>query len=109
MNLFSRGGRENLYVVFDVGSSSVGGALCRAGADGTPKIIAAVREPILLEEGLEGERLLANTAKSLEDVAAKISAHGSPRPNFLVPPSTLYNSQTRIIRLRKEFPFVFTA
>jgi cell division ATPase FtsA len=109
MNLFSRSGGENLYLVFDVGSSSVGGALCSRGADGTPKIITSVREPIVLEEGLEGEKLLANTAKCLESVAAQIAKSGSPKRIFLVLSSPWYSSQTRIIKLRKEFPFTFNA
>ena len=45
--------KNELALVFDIGSSSVGGALFELEPSGIPKIIYSVREPIILEEEID--------------------------------------------------------
>lgn len=103
--------KEKLILVFDIGSSSIGGALFYLESSRIPKIIYSVREPIILENDISVERFLALTLKSLEIVASKIclSGMGSPDQIFCVLSSPWYVSQTRVIKLEKNAPFIFTA
>jgi cell division ATPase FtsA len=112
MGIFSKAQKkEQLVLVFDVGSSSVGGALFWVQKSGVPKIIFSIREPVALEETVDADRLLSLTAKSLETVAEKISAKGlgAPKEMFCVLSSPWYASQTRTVSLQKNTPFVFNS
>jgi len=102
--------REELALVFDIGSSSVGGALVELRTPGVPEIILSIREPITLEESIDFDRFLTLTAKSLEIVSNKISQSGlgAPRKIFCILSSPWYVSQTRIINLEKDTSFLFT-
>jgi hypothetical protein len=101
--------KEELALVFDVGSSSVGGTLFLTQKSGVPKIIYSIREPITLEKKLSPERLLTLTLKSLGYVANKICLMGlgAPKKVFCVLSSPWYASQTRTISLNKNTPFIF--
>lgn len=103
--------KEELAVVFDIGSSSVGGALILVGSTGVPKIIFSIREPIILEKKIKFDRFLTLTLKSLEIVANKISLAGlgAPKKTFCVLSSPWYASQTRTIVLNKNTPFIFNS
>ena len=103
--------KEELTLVFDIGSSSVGGALFYMESSGIPKIILSIREPIILEERIDVNRFLALTLKTLEFVANKIakSGAGAPRRVFGVLSSPWYVSQTRVVKLAKDTPFVFNS
>lgn len=111
MKIFSKAKeKEELALVFDIGSSSVGGALFYMQHSGVPKIVFSVREQIALEGELDPERLLFLAIKALKIVAGKICMKGigSPKRIFCVLSSPWYASQTRTIRLEKNIPFVFT-
>src|SRR3989338_9947202 len=84
MGLFSKAGGDELMLVFDIGSSSVGGALFFMQKNKIPKIVYAIREPILTEDKIDFERFLVLTAKALETVANKISKQrsGGPHPRL---------------------------
>ncbi len=112
MGIFSRNtGGEKLILVFDIGSSHVGGALFMTDQSGVPKILKVVREPITLQKTLDVERFLASTVKSLDIVASKIykSGLGLPKEIFCVLSSPWHISETRVIRLEKNTPFIFTS
>lgn len=112
MGIFSKSRiGEELVLVFDIGSSSVGGALFFMQKNKVPKIVYAVREPILTEEKTDFERFLYLTTKALDTVAVKISKQrfGGPERIFCVLSSAWYVSQTRTIHLEKNAPFVFTS
>ncbi len=112
MGIFSKKKEEReLVLVFDIGSSSVGGALFFMQKSGIPKIIFAVREPIALEEKIDFDRLLTLTVKSLGIVASKICLMGlgAPKKTFCVLSSPWYASQIRVIKLEKHTPFIFTS
>ena len=98
MGIFSDNERKNeLVLVFDVGSSSVGGALFYTQESGIPKIIFSMREPIILEENLDVEKFLSLAVKSLEVVASSIYSKklGAPKSIFCILSSPWYISQTR--------------
>jgi hypothetical protein len=98
-------------LVFDLGSSSVGGALFWVQSSGVPKIIAAFREVITIEKDVDPSRFFASTMKSLDSIALKFLklGLGAPKDIFCVLSSPWYVSQTRVIRFEKNTPFVFTS
>jgi cell division ATPase FtsA len=102
---------EELVLVFDIGSSSVGGSLFYIGKNGIPRILTAVRELIPIEEILDIDRLLSLTLKSLKKVAGKICMQGlgTPKRVFCVLSSPWYASETRTIKYSKNTPFEFTS
>src|SRR3989344_28871 len=111
MRIFSQGkGQDELALVFDIGSSSVGGALFRVEKSGIPKIIITVREPITLGKSFDVDRFLSLTIKSLDVVVEKIykAGLGAPSRFFCVLSSPWHVSQTRVIRLEKNVPFIFS-
>ncbi len=97
-------------LVFDIGSSSVGGALFEVQKSGIPKIIFTAREPITLQKTLNVDKFLSSTVKSLGVVVEKIykACKGKPEAIFCVLSSPWHVSQTRVIRLEKNTPFIFT-
>ena len=103
--------KEKLMLVFDIRSSSAGGALFLMQKSGIPKIIFSVREPIILQETLDVDKFLSSTVKSLEIVADKVykAGMGKPEAVFCVLSSPWHISQTRIARLEKNTPFLFTS
>lgn len=113
MQIFSKSKKqkETLVLVFDLGSSSVGGALFLRQPDGAPKIVYTMRETIKLEEELDHQRFLEATLKTLREIAGKIclSGHGRPNEVFCVLSSPWFASQTRVIQLEKNSPFTFTS
>ena len=78
--------------------------------NGVPKIILSLREAIILEEKIDFDRFLFLTNKSLQTVASKMnnSGLGAPKKIFVILSSPWYVSQTRIISLEKDTPFLFT-
>ena len=103
--------KDKLMLVFDVGSSSVGGSLFLTQKSGIPKIVKTVREPISLDENLNIDKFLFSTIKTLDSVAKKIHRSGAGKPEhiFCILSSPWYVSQTRVIKLEKNTPFLFTS
>ncbi len=111
MRFFSKGKKKDkLILIFDVGSSSVGGTIFWAQKSGIPKIVFSIREPIALEDNIEATRFLYLTMKSLEVVANKAhkSGIGAPDSIYCILSSPWHVSQTRVIRVEKNTPFTFT-
>lgn len=111
MGIFSKPQKQNeLALVLDIGSSSVGGALFWMQSTGIPKIIFAMREPIPLEEEISIDKLITLTVKTLNVVVSKICMMGLGRPSrmYCVLSSPWYASQTRVLKLEKNTPFIFT-
>ena len=103
--------KEEVALVFDIGSSSIGGALFLMQKSGIPKIIYSIREPITLESEVNFDRFLILSFKSLEIIVNKICMMGlgAPKKIFCVLSSPWYASQTRTILLKKDTPFVFNS
>ena len=112
MGIFSRNkNKDKLVLVFDIKSSYVGGTLFWVRESGIPKIIFSIREQIAIEKDVEANRFLFLTLKSLEIVTNRVftAGMGAPEKIFCVLSSLLYVSQTRIIELKKNTPFLFTS
>lgn len=109
MGIFSGKGKNELALVFNVGSSSVGGALISTQGSGIPQIIFSVNEPIKIEEAIDIDRFLILAIQSLQTVVKKVyeARLGAPAKIFCVLSSPWYTSQTRIISYKKNTPFVF--
>ena len=103
--------KEEIVLVFDIGSSSIGGALFLVQKNNVPQIIYSIREPIIIEKEISFERFLNLALKALEVVANKISTKGLgvPKKIFCVLSSPWYASQTRTIILKKNALFVFNS
>ena len=110
MGIFQKN-KNTLTLVLNIGSSNAGGALFWAQESGIPKIIFSVTEPIILEDKIDTDRFLLSTMQALDVVVNKIfkSGMGIPKDFFCVLSSPWHVSQTRIINLKKDTPFVFTA
>jgi cell division ATPase FtsA len=110
MGILANSKRDELALVFDIGSSSVGGALFWMQKSGVPKIIYSIREPIILELNITPERFLFLTLKAFKVVASKVCTKGlgAPKRIFCVLSSPWYASQSRTIKLEKNTPFNFT-
>ena len=111
MGIFSKSKeKDELILVFNIGSSFVGGAFFHAQKFGVPKIIFSVEEPIRLEEKVDIDRLLFQTIQALEIVVNKVymAGMGAPSRIFCILSSPWYVSQIRIISLKKNTSFLFT-
>ena len=111
MGIFSRPKKKDeLVLVFNIGSSSIGGALFLAQSSGIPKIIFSTREPIPIGKKIEVNRFLPLTIQALEIVVNKIygARLGVPSKIFCVLSSHWCVSQTRMISFKKNSSFVFT-
>jgi len=111
MGIFSRSKeKEELMLVFNIGSSSVDGALFWVRKFGKPQIVFSTKEPIHIEKKVDIDRFLFSTIQSLEVVVNKIykANLGAPSKIFCVLSSPWYTSQTRIINFKKNTSFIFT-
>ena len=111
MDIFkNRQKKQELVLIFDVGSSSVGGALVLMSKANFPKIIYSKRESIKLGKAVDFNDLSEATLKSLEKIANTISVAGlgSPDKIFCILSSPWYMSETRNIILSKNTPFIFS-
>ncbi|MEX2029187.1 MAG: cell division protein FtsA [Candidatus Paceibacterota bacterium] len=102
--------QSKLALIFDIGSSSVGGMLCEMQQSGIPRIVFAIREPIILEKDINVDRFFSQTIQSLEIIVELIyrSGMGAPEMIFCVLSSPWHISQTRVIKLNKNAPFLVT-
>ncbi|OGI65407.1 hypothetical protein A3A95_00970 [Candidatus Nomurabacteria bacterium RIFCSPLOWO2_01_FULL_39_18] len=111
MGIFTKAEKEGeLVALFDIRSSSVGGALFRVQKSGIPKIILSFREPIIFKKTIDINRFVLSIIKPLNIIADKISTAGIGVPEriFCILSSPWFVSQTRIINLKKNTPFTVT-
>jgi len=102
---------EELVAVFDIGSSSVCGALFWIRSNGVPKIVFSVREPISSMNQMDIDEFLVLTLKALDKVTQKLSTSpfGAPSRIFCALASPWYVSQNRILKYEKNIPFIFNS
>lgn len=102
--------KKELVLIFDIGSSSIGGAFVELTSSGAPKIIYSIREQIRLEEVLNVDRFKVYAIHTLHKVVKKMcdANIGAPKRIFCVLASPWYASQTRVINYEKNAPFIFT-
>ncbi|MBI2631229.1 hypothetical protein HYW73_03400 [Candidatus Nomurabacteria bacterium] len=111
MGIFSKPQeKDELMAVFNIDSSSVGGALFLARSSGIPKIIFSETVSLPIKEKVDAESFLSGTIQALESVAGRIygTGLGAPSRIFCVLSSPWYASQTRTINYKKNTPFIFT-
>ncbi|QQR50139.1 hypothetical protein IPF86_03610 [Candidatus Nomurabacteria bacterium] len=112
----SSSGRGNRVLILDIRSSSVGGALVEYkepshGQGKTlPSIIYTTRKDLIFQEDLNFEIFLEMMLKSLEEVVVDVlhAKLGAPSAIYCVLASPWYASQTRVVTLAKNTPFIFT-
>ncbi len=121
MSAMAKGKKKNeeLCLIFDITSASVGGALFYTKNSIKSKMtrgelnrtIFSVREPITFSREIDYDKFLSLTLKSLEIVAGKIcnARLGAPDKIFCTLFSPWYASQTRTVNFTLGKSFTFTA
>ncbi len=110
--MFGSKKKEKIAVVFDIGSSSVGGAYVSLLPGQKPKIIATAREQMVFQEDLKFDRFVSSMLDALDRVAKNLSKQHSPffaEKIFICSfSSPWYASQTRIATKKEDKPLVVT-
>jgi len=110
---------EQGYLLFDIGSGSVGGGVVTFGG-GKPKIVYTNREQFRFEREINQKKLLINMIRALEKSASDIQKNGMSHLTFtalgnrqiknifciLSAPWCL--SRTRILKVKKDESFIIT-
>lgn len=101
--------KNNLALVLDIRSSSIGGALFLISKSGPPEIIYSTREPITLIDDISFSKFLSLSIRTLDTVINRISSQalGSPKRIYCTLSSPWYSSQSRVISFKRETPFLF--
>ncbi len=95
--------------MFDIGNTSVGGAVVRLGEFGhAPQILHALRLEMSMIENPVPERLLRETSSALLEVAEKLSRLNSEKITGIhtLLASPWYASETRVLKIENKKPFV---
>ncbi len=110
MGFFSKKKKDELVLVFDIGSSSVGASFFMMRENSSPEIIYTHREAIVVIENLELDSFLNNTLKALRIVVAKMCLAGIGKPEKIFCTLSLpwFHPETRIIKYSQEEPFIFS-
>ncbi len=109
--LFGTEKKEKLIAIFDIGSGSVGSALVNVfpNINRTPTIIKSVRSDIKYRDELDFNVFLEDMLISLNMSANLLynSKLGMPSEVICVLASPWYLTETRLIKMSHENPFVF--
>jgi len=112
MGLFSSSKKEKLIAIFDIGSGSVGGALTRIPLNGEslPTIVGSVRTDIKSRKDFDFNTFMNDMLSALGESATSLynQKAGEPEEIVCVLASPWYLSETRVLMLSKEKPFIFT-
>lgn len=102
--------KEKKIAILDIGSSSVGGAVVSLGGDTAPKVLFSVREDMVFQRDLNLERFTSSMLQSLERVLNKLEKSEEEKPHtfFCILSSPWYESETKIIKIKKDKPFIIT-
>ena len=115
--MFRKQKEQEVVLVFDVGSASVGGALVLLSKKDKPRIIYNERKQILFQENLDTKEFISSIYRVLNDLAYNIEKKGLTNLNFLKLKdkrikksfcffsSPWHISQTKIIEVKKEKNF----
>jgi hypothetical protein len=110
MKIFSSSKKEDeLFLVFDLGSASVRGALFTVNEKKVPNILNLFTEPIKLKNELNFEEFFQATLTALDIVAGKVflSKMGAPKKIFYILSSAWFASQIRNVSYKSDKEFVF--
>jgi len=78
----TRKNKEELVIVFDIGSASVGGALVLLFPHNSPQIVYTVRKEINIQGTLDSKRFISGMVEKLEEVARDLERNGLPHFKF---------------------------
>lgn len=112
MSLFtpSEKKKQEIVLVCDIASASVGAAFVKITDDSRPVILSSVRQDIPFQHDLSFEKFLPEMSKVLEIALEELHKKDYSNPDsircFLSSP--WYASQTRLVNLKKDSPFTFT-
>lgn len=112
MGLFTSSKKEKLIAIFDIGSDSIGGALVEIPLreNSLPVILKSVRTEIASRADFNISIFLKDMISNLGKTASLLydKKAGAPEEIVCVLASPWYLSETRIIKVSKDKPFVFT-
>lgn len=113
MRLFGTSSKRDRrhIVILDIGSGSVGGALCAIAPGKMPEIRFVSRKPIVFQEHLYFPRLLNSMRKTLAELGGELrNATGQTKIDRVhaVLASPWYSSQTRIVHYARPEQFFVT-
>lgn len=113
MDFFRRNakGGQHFIIIFDIGSSSIGGAFVSINGTQQPEIIFSIRRNIPFQEKLNFQRFLDSMIKTLEEMFDVLQkAGGGVRVDhaFCILASPWYASQTRLVQYKQQTPFIVT-
>ena len=112
--IFSSQKKERTVAIFDIGSGSVGGAIVKipTSGKGSPLILKSVRTDIKSHKDKE-----LNFNNFMNDMLFALSSSadslyhlkgGAPDEIFCFVASPWYLSETRVIKMNREKPFIFS-
>jgi hypothetical protein len=110
MSMFSSLKKEDeLFLVFDLGSASVRGAIFTIDSNKVPHILFSVSEPIKLKDELNFDEFFKATISALDIVSGKIffKKLGAPKKIFAILSSAWFVSEIRNISYESDKNFVF--
>ncbi len=116
---FFKKSEEDVVAVFDIGNGSIGAALVKLTKDKPPHILYTHREPLTFLPHVTSSRLLDNMLRLMRVVAHRVQQEGLPKLKSLnehfsikhahcVFSSPWYVSQSRVVKLQQDKPFVIT-
>jgi hypothetical protein len=104
--------KERIVAIFDIGSGSVGGAIARIPNDnsGVPVILKSARTEIKTHKDFDISTFLNDMLSALDSTANSLYHEKAGKPDEIVCvlASPWYLSETRVVKMTKEKPFVFT-
>jgi len=112
--------KQSPFVVFDIGSASVGGALVAAPDEsGKAKIIYSTRIAITFQEDINYDRLMIEMLSAMKSVATNIEQDGirksgneidvgDIRDVFCVFASPWYVSDINVLKVQRDEPFMIS-
>lgn len=113
MALFQRNPKsgQHFVIIFDIGSSSIGGSFVSIDPNKSPEIIFTTRKDIPFQEKLNFQRFLDLMIKTLEEMFTSMQKAGGDvkvAQAFCVLASPWYASQTRLVHYNQPEPFTVT-
>ena len=110
--LFSSKKKDKIIALFDIGSGSVGGAIVQIPTDGkgVPTILKSVTNEIKFHKRLKAKNFMKDMISALDLTVNALynKKVGVPDQIVCVLASPWYLSETRVIKMKREKPFIFT-
>jgi len=122
MSFSKKGNKPSPFIVFDIGSASVGAALALApNGKQVPQIIYSTRVPIVAKNSRDHSRFISAMLSALKNVATDIEQDGIQKLSdnklnakdikniFCVMSSSWHKSSIEVFKKREEKPFIVSS